>query len=50
MNKRKHHSTENKNYRQKGIHTYISVNIYIYIYREREREGLMLGTQSFLNY
>ena len=36
MNKRKHHSTENKNYRQKGIHTYISVNIYIYIYRERE--------------
>ena len=38
MNKRKHHSTENKNYRQKGIHTYISVNIYIYIYRERERE------------
>ena len=38
MNKRKHHSTENKNYRQKGIHTYISVNIYIYRERERERD------------
>ena len=35
---------------KRNTHIYISQYIYIYIEREREREGLMLGTQSFLNY
>ena len=35
---------------KRNTHIYISQYIYIYREREREREGLMLGTQSFLNY
>ena len=50
MYEQKETSQHRKQKLQTKRNTHIYISQYIYIYIEREREGLMLGTQSFLNY